>query len=184
MSHSIEAIALLRAVLRDNCTSDLAARRHLNLANQLGVDPLDYCAHRFGLGDTLVGQRVAEWAGLRFATATPSRIPAPRIDRIEHLGWARTLRQTVLGHDLVFVAPRFETALRPREASRETKRALCFTTVAQFASSTNAVIAPLRSSSAIGSLRLTAAARARRSSLSVLLHRTFSAALRNAESRL
>ena len=95
MSHSVEAIALLRAVLRDNCVSDRVARRHLDEILALRVDALDYCAHRFGLGNALVWQRAAEWVGVRFAADTPSRLPCPRIARLKHLGEMRTLRQSV-----------------------------------------------------------------------------------------
>jgi hypothetical protein len=123
MSHSIEAIALLRAVLRDNCPTDLAARRHLTEAHRLGVDPLDYCSHRFGLGNLLVWSRAAAWAGLRFAGATPSRLPVTPIDQIAHLGEVRSFRQCVLGEDVLFVAPRFAQILRLSTAeSLQTQR--------------------------------------------------------------
>ncbi len=116
MSEQIDSIALLRALLRENCGSDAAARQHLSEAARLGVDPLDYCAHRFGLGHATVGRRAAQWAGFTFAERTPSRIAAPKIDRIEHLGQARTLRQSVLGTNTIFVSPRFEQVLNFRTA--------------------------------------------------------------------
>lgn len=123
MSHSDEAIALMRAVLRDNCTTDLAARRHLNIAEQERVDPLEYCAHRFGLGNAEVWRRAAGWAGLQFAGETPSRPPpAPAILRLEHLGEVRTLRQMVLGENVQFIAPRFSQVLALREAGADLKR--------------------------------------------------------------
>ena len=102
MSHSIEAIALLRAVLRENCPTDIAARHHLTEAHQLGVDPLYYCSHRFGLGNALVWSRAASWAGLRFATLTPSRLPVTPIDRIDQLHGVRSFRQSVLGDEALF----------------------------------------------------------------------------------
>ncbi|HZY50249.1 MAG TPA: glycosyltransferase family 2 protein [Devosia sp.] len=122
MSHSIEAIALLRAVLREHCSTDLAARRHLTEAHRLGVDPLDYCSHRFGLGNKLVWNRAANWAGLCYATTTPSRLPVRPVDRIEHLGEVRSFRQSALGKDLLFVAPRFEHVLKLSVAMTEHKR--------------------------------------------------------------
>ena len=129
MSHSDEAIALLRAVLRDNCTTDLAARRYLTIAGQEHVDPLEYCAHRFGLGNAETWRRAAGWAGVQFAGETPSRPPpAPSISRLEHLGDVRTLRQTVFGEDVLFVAPRFAQVLAMREAASHLKRRIRFTT--------------------------------------------------------
>src|SRR3569623_997438 len=118
----------MRAVLRDNCTTDLAARRHLNIADQERVDPLDYCAHRFGLGIAEVWRRAACWAGMQFATETPSRPPpAPSIARLEHLGNVRTLRQTVFGEDVLFIAPRFSQVLAMGTAPAHLKRRLRFT---------------------------------------------------------
>ena len=118
MFEAIEATALLRAVLRDNCGSDAIARKYLIEAARQGVDPLDYCAHRFGMGNALVWQRAAEWAGFPFAAITPSRIPAPPIRRLEHLGEARSIRQTVLGEELMFCAPGFERVLNLAVARR------------------------------------------------------------------
>ncbi|HEY6610561.1 MAG TPA: glycosyltransferase family 2 protein [Pseudomonas sp.] len=86
---------------------------HLEAAHQLGVDPLDYCAHRFGLGETLVAQRAADWAGLTFFPAMPSggqsRIEIGRVDR---LGEIQAIRMPLGGRDIVFVAPRFDKLLR------------------------------------------------------------------------
>jgi len=122
LSHSIEAIALLRAVLRENCSTDLAARHHLTEAHQLGVDPLDYCSHRFGLGNAAVWSRAATWTGLRFAASTPSRLPMAAIDDLRHLGEIRSFRQPVLGEDVMFVAPRFAQFLKLQLADVLAKR--------------------------------------------------------------
>ena len=115
------SIALLRAILKDNCPSDEAARRHLGAALLCSIDPLDYCAHRFGLGNAMVWRRAAHWAGFTFAEQTPTRAPLPRIDRIDHLGQARTLRQPVLGRDVQFIAPSFAQVLN-LSAANETLR--------------------------------------------------------------
>ncbi|MEP7240234.1 MAG: hypothetical protein ABI697_05060 [Devosia sp.] len=124
MSETDDAIDLLRAVLADNCGSDLAAGKHLAEAGRLGIDPLDYCAHRFGLGTEVVWRRAARWAGLQFATMTPSRLPLPPIARIDRLGDVRTLRQPVLGEDLVFAAPGFAPIINLRTARPETRARL------------------------------------------------------------
>ena len=110
--HTVEAIALLRAVLRETCGTEIAARKHLTEAQRLGVDPLDYAAHRFGLGTAIVWRRAAEWAGVQFADTTPSRLPAPAIDRLDHLGEVRSFRQSVLGEEKVFFAPSFAQVLK------------------------------------------------------------------------
>lgn len=127
MSHSDEAIALVRAVLRDNCTTDLAARRYLNIAAELRVDPLEYCAHRFGLGNVEVWRRAACWAGVQFAVVTPSRLPMPMISRLTHLAEMRTLRQSVLGEEVQFIAPGFAQVPTLRAAPERLKRRIRFT---------------------------------------------------------
>ena len=109
---TIEAIALLRFVLRDNCNTDEVASRYLSDAARLGVDPLDYCANRFGLGNDTVWRRAAGWAGYPFATITPTRTAPPRIDHLDRLGEMRILRQSSLGAEIVFLSPRFEQVLR------------------------------------------------------------------------
>jgi cellulose synthase/poly-beta-1,6-N-acetylglucosamine synthase-like glycosyltransferase len=111
MSKEDGSIDLFRAILNDNCSSDEAAQRHLAEAARLGVDPLDYCAHRFGLGEAIVWRRAAQWAGYGFADITPSRLPLPKIDRLEHLSDLRTFRQQALGRELTFVAPGFARVL-------------------------------------------------------------------------
>jgi hypothetical protein len=112
VTETIESIALLRFVLRDNCNTDEIARRYLGDAARLGVDPLDYCAHRFGLGSDTVWRRAAEWAGYPFATITPTRTAPPRIDHLDRLGEMRSLRQSSLGAEIVFLSPRFEQVVR------------------------------------------------------------------------
>ncbi|MBI4921977.1 MAG: glycosyltransferase [Devosia nanyangense] len=131
MSQTIDALALLRAVLGDNCGSDEAADKYLVEAARLGADPLDYCAHRFGLGTAPVWQRAAHWAGFPFTAV----IPAPQLHEeaqavhLDRLGEIRSLRQTVSGHALTFGAPGFEQVLnlaRSRQERPELARRLCF----------------------------------------------------------
>jgi cellulose synthase/poly-beta-1,6-N-acetylglucosamine synthase-like glycosyltransferase len=124
MSQPEGAVALLRAILCEHCGSDAAAAGHLCEAEELGVDPLDYCAHRFGLGNELVWRRAAHWAGLTFAAATPSRGTAARIDRLDRLGEARSLRQSVLGTEMLFIAPAFARLLELRHPPEDIRRRL------------------------------------------------------------
>ncbi|HVY50254.1 MAG TPA: glycosyltransferase family 2 protein [Devosia sp.] len=120
----LAAIALLRAVLGEHCGSDAVAQTYLREAESLRVDPLDYCAHRFGLGNALVWQRAAQWAGLTFALATPSRGGRPTVDRLDGIGEARSLRQFVLGARMLFVAPHFSQVLSLRTAPQHIRRHL------------------------------------------------------------
>jgi cellulose synthase/poly-beta-1,6-N-acetylglucosamine synthase-like glycosyltransferase len=84
------------------------------------MDPLDYASHQFGLGNSIVWRRAAQWAGYCFTEVLPSRpeLPAGRIERLAHLGTARSLSQVVLGTRLSFVAPRFDAVLRLRTSWR------------------------------------------------------------------
>jgi cellulose synthase/poly-beta-1,6-N-acetylglucosamine synthase-like glycosyltransferase len=124
VSQPDEAVALLRAILADQCGTELAARHYLIDAQRLGVDPLDYCAHRFGLGNEPVWRRAAHWAGLCFAAETPCRLPLPEIARLEHLADVRSFRQHVLGEELLFIAPNFQQLLSLRSAGEAVKARL------------------------------------------------------------
>lgn len=107
-----EAGALLRAVLVEYIETDEQALALLETALELEVDPLDYCAHRFGLGETVVIERAAAWAGLEFFPVVPAGSSGrPVIERIERLGEIRSLRMALLDREIVYSAPRFETLL-------------------------------------------------------------------------
>jgi len=120
MFEAVDAIALLRAVLADACPSDEVARRHLYEARQRRMDPLDYAAHQFGLGNSLVWCRAAIWAGYRFAEHLPAHpaLPCASVARLEHLRGVRSLRQHALGEDLAFIAPTFDSVRRLRASWR------------------------------------------------------------------
>jgi cellulose synthase/poly-beta-1,6-N-acetylglucosamine synthase-like glycosyltransferase len=108
-----EAGALLRAILFEYIETDEQALALLTTALELEVDPLDYCAHRFGLGETVVMARAADWAGLEFFPVVPAGSPGrPVIEKIERLGEIRSLRMALLDLEIVYSAPRFETLLR------------------------------------------------------------------------
>lgn len=128
MAHSTGEIALLRAVLRTACPDEGAARLHLAAAAKTGIDPLDYCAHQFGLGNAEVWRRAAQWAGFPFADALPAHpaLPMREIDQLDRLGEIRSLRLDVLGQHLRFVAPHFTQVValaetRSDELARSTR---------------------------------------------------------------
>lgn len=102
---------------------------HLEAALALEVDPLDYCANRFGLGHELVMERAATWAGLAFATRVPNTLPgSPVIERIERLGEIRTVRAKLFNEEVIYSAPRFSEFLAlGRHALRhpEFRRSFC-----------------------------------------------------------
>ena len=118
MFEAVDAVALLRAVLPDECRSDDVARKHLIETNRRGMDPLDYAAHHLGMVNALFWRRAAAWAGYVFADQLPSHPSLPRgpVDRIEHLGGMRTLRQKVLDRELTFVAPGFDHVINFRRS--------------------------------------------------------------------
>ncbi|MGN6490205.1 MAG: glycosyltransferase [Devosia sp.] len=108
-----EAGALLQAVLSEFTLTDQELLLHLEAALELEVDPLDYCAHRFGLGETQVMQRAAEWAGLEFFARIPQiDNTSPVAEKIERFGEIRALSLPLLDRRVVYAAPRFETMLR------------------------------------------------------------------------
>lgn len=82
------------------------------------MDPLDYAAHLFGLGNAVVWTRAARWAGYCFAEELPTHplLPRPIIDRLEHLSTIRTLRFEALGRQLLFVAPRFDAVISLKQS--------------------------------------------------------------------
>ena len=89
---------------------------HLGAALELEVDPLDYCAHRFGLGEAMVMERAADWAGLAFAPRIPNTLPgSPIIERIDSLGEIRTVRARLFDREVIYSAPRFVEFLKLRD---------------------------------------------------------------------
>jgi cellulose synthase/poly-beta-1,6-N-acetylglucosamine synthase-like glycosyltransferase len=88
---------------------------HLEAALALEVDPLDYCANRFGLGHELVMERAALWAGLTYAQRVPNTLPgSPIIERIERLGDVRTVRAKLFNEEVIYSAPHFSEFLALR----------------------------------------------------------------------
>ena len=117
--NTIAAVALLRAVLAEHCPSDSSAGRHLAACARQGVDPLDFCAHHFGLGNETVWRRAAAWAGYCFASDLPARPRLLRpIDHLHRLSGVRSVRLDVLGEERSFVAPRFDQVLSLKASLR------------------------------------------------------------------
>lgn len=126
MSRSIELVC---ALLPEFIHSDTDAEAVLVSARLLGVDPLDYCIHRFGLGADEVMARAAGWAGLAFSPVVPSTVDSSiQLDRIDHLAVARSIRESIYGREVLFIAPRFDgfVNLRSYQAAHpEFRRSTC-----------------------------------------------------------
>jgi cellulose synthase/poly-beta-1,6-N-acetylglucosamine synthase-like glycosyltransferase len=107
---------------------DLPERRHrqaelvLAQASTLGVDPLDYCAYRLGLGDAVVLERAAHWAGFAFSPVVPRRVAVAGIQRLDHLADIRTLRTVLFERGITFCAPRLDELLRLARARLDNDR--------------------------------------------------------------
>lgn len=111
-----DALGLIHAMLGDACRDAGKAARVIDLARELGVDPIDYCARRFGLGDDVVMERAAHWAGLGFSRAIPQIADPPAVRRLDLLAGVRTIRGRVSGRDITFYAPDFDKLLHLRAA--------------------------------------------------------------------
>ena len=109
--YAVDAVALLRAVLADQCPTDEVARQHLAACAARSIDPLDYCAHEFGLGNRETWARAARWAGYPFIASLPREATDTRIDRLDGLGEARSMRMSIEGQPCTIVAPRFAQVL-------------------------------------------------------------------------
>ena len=103
----------MRAVLDDLCASDDAAAAVIDAARSIGVDPFDFCAHRYGLGAETVLQRAAAWARLAFSPTVPlMRDPPAPVQRLDDLAETRKIRARLFDRDIVYFAPRMEQLLR------------------------------------------------------------------------
>ena len=103
----------MRAVLDDLCASDDEAAAVIDAARSIGVDPFDFCAHRYGLGAETVLQRAAAWARLAFSPNVPlMRDPPAPVQRLDELAETRKIRARLFDRDIVYFAPRMEQLLR------------------------------------------------------------------------
>jgi cellulose synthase/poly-beta-1,6-N-acetylglucosamine synthase-like glycosyltransferase len=116
-----DAANLIGAVLRLAGDGEAQAGLFLNASVELGVDPLDYCAHRFGLDAAAVWERAAAWAGLAFFPEVPAgALTAPPSHRLDALANARTAAGRLYDRRVLFAAPRCAefVALRRAGAAR------------------------------------------------------------------
>lgn len=75
-------------------------------ALRLGVDPLDLCARTFDLGDALVMERAAHWAGVPFAETIPQTIRgSAHLQRIDGLDRVGAVHAEVDGENRYYFAP-------------------------------------------------------------------------------
>ena len=85
-------------------------------ALRLGVDPLDLCARRCDLGDALVMERAAHWAGVPFAETIPQTIRgSAHLQRLDGLDKVRAVHADVDGANRYYFAPRIGEILALRE---------------------------------------------------------------------
>ena len=107
---------LIAAVLADACLSAVQAEDVLQAARWLDVDPLDFCAHRYGLGVEEAMRRAAAWVGMAFFTSVPSLPDAhARIDHLDALATLRSLRLMLYDRDVLYLAPSFDELVNLRD---------------------------------------------------------------------
>ncbi len=87
---------------------------------------MDYCAHYLGLGNKLVWQRAADWAGVRIRTraAEPSGARRRPCRPSRAASEVRTLRYRGVDQELVFAAPHFGEVISLRQAPQQLRDTL------------------------------------------------------------
>lgn len=109
------------AMLGERARLPDAADAVLSHAAALGVDPIDYCAQRFGLGDAVVLERAAHWAGFAFSEQVPGIVVgSAQIRRLDNLADIRTIRGMLYDRDVTFCAPRFADLVNLAQARLKT----------------------------------------------------------------
>lgn len=125
-----EALDLIGAVIGTDDVQGLSAEQVLERALEREVDPLSYCANTLGLGQVMVMERAARWAGFAFFDVIPRGLSGHAEPyRLAELARARAVPLRLIDRDVFFSAPGFfETlALRTRLRERpELHRRLCF----------------------------------------------------------
>jgi cellulose synthase/poly-beta-1,6-N-acetylglucosamine synthase-like glycosyltransferase len=107
------AQSLIQAILAEHCPDAATAQRVLEAALEREVDPLRYCAASLGLGETLVMERAARWAGFAFYDVVPTHLRGQTVPtRLEALGEVKLFRVTLFDREIAFSAPDFFGLLR------------------------------------------------------------------------
>ncbi len=107
------AQSLIQAVLAEHCPDAATAQRVLETALEREVDPLRYCAASLGIGETLVMERAARWAGFAFYDTVPIHLRGQTTPtRLEALAEVRLFRVTLFDTEIAFSAPDFFGLLR------------------------------------------------------------------------
>lgn len=116
-----DALELTKAILGRDWGDDDRARQVLDMALEREVDVLRYCATTLGLGESLVMQRAAAWAGYNFCHRVP-RIAGGQVapSRLDALADVRMFRLRALDGEIAFVAPDFHGVLRLRQRLEHT----------------------------------------------------------------
>jgi cellulose synthase/poly-beta-1,6-N-acetylglucosamine synthase-like glycosyltransferase len=90
----------------------------LEAARSLGVDPLDYLARSLALGEGLVFERAAQWAGLPFDHDVPQTLRGSATHlRLESLSNARAVHTVDGASERTYFAPTFDEVLTLRRNS-------------------------------------------------------------------
>jgi cellulose synthase/poly-beta-1,6-N-acetylglucosamine synthase-like glycosyltransferase len=109
-----ESAELIAAVLEGLRLDEAQPRAVLAAAEALGVDPLDYCSHHFGLGTVEVLHRAAAWAGLAFSPVVPNTGTHAAFHHIDGFATIRSIREPLFDRQVTYVAPNFEEVLHLR----------------------------------------------------------------------
>lgn len=113
-------VDLCSYVLRGSAEDAVAL---LESAHATGTDPLDACARRAGLGEELVYQRAAHWAGVDFAPEVPLTVRgSASLLRIDALATARSIHAELEGADRYYLSPRFDEVVALRQARERSGR--------------------------------------------------------------
>ncbi len=103
-----DALDLIDAVIGETSAEYLDAGRILDLALEREVDPLSYCAASLHLGQAVVMERAAAWAGFAFYDRIPRGLSGhAEAVRLEELANARVVCMRLIDRDVYFSAPTF-----------------------------------------------------------------------------
>ncbi|MET3926830.1 glycosyltransferase [Devosia sp. 2618] len=112
-----DAVELVKAILAEDQQSDAVALAVLDAALEREVDVLLYCAVTLGLGEAIVMERAAVWAGYGYFDRVPRHVKGVTVPaRLEALAEVRLFRVTMLDREVAFAAPDFLGVIRLRQA--------------------------------------------------------------------